>query len=157
MKLDSLLKSGMDFCFPRRHLFPGSAIDNVDLTRPQAKSRPGGVNGYSATANDSHAFPFHIGDFTQGHIFQELRSMVDPWEILACDPKPATLMGSYGQNNRAETLFVEEAVHGDVFSQFLIELDVNACPFDVLDLDVEDLPGKTVLGNPDRHPTACDG
>src|SRR4030042_768483 len=113
MKLHSLLKSGMDFCFPCRHFLPGSTIDNVDLACPQTKCRPSGVDGHSATADDSHAFPFHIGDFTQGRIFQELRSMVDPWEILACDPKPATLVGSYGQNNRAETLFVEEAVHGD--------------------------------------------
>ena len=86
-----------------------------------------------------------------------MRAMIDPRQVLARDPKPAALVGSNGQDHGAETSLCQQAVDGEVLSQFLIQFDLHPCPFDVLDLLVEDISGKTIFRNPDRHHAAGHG
>ncbi len=83
--------------------------------------------------------------------------MIDPWEILAWNSEAAALVGPDGQHHGTKALLVKEIINGKVFSQFLIEFDLHACPFDVLDFFVQDISGKTILWNSNCHPTACDG
>ena len=157
MELNSFLEGRVDLGFPRRHLFPGTAVDDMDLFGFKTQGRSCGVDGHRAAAYHGHALPLHIGHLAHSHILQELGAVINPGQIFARDSQPAALMSSDGQNHRAEATLAEQSIHGDVLPQLLVEFDFNPCSLDVLNLLVEDVSRQAIFRNSDDHHPAGNG
>ena len=121
----------------------GTAVDDVDLFRPQAHSGPAGVHGGVAAAHDGDAGA-DCGGYPKGHAPQEVDSAIDTLEVvLAGAAQGARLPGPDCHHHRVKVCHI--VVKADVPTDGDVVFQLHAGLSDLRHLGVHHRLGEAVL------------
>ena len=139
-------------------LLHGAAVDDIDLFRPQAQGRAGGVHGHVAAAYHRHPAALHDGGLGivqiglhQVGAGQELIGGIDALQGLAGNVHEIRQAGAGADEDRLVAL-LEELVHGQGFADDHVGLDFHPQLPESLHLPGHDGLGQTEFRNAvDQH------
>ncbi len=145
LDLDSLREGFFDLLLVGGHLLPGPPVQDGYFLRANPQGRPGGIYRHIAAPDDRHPLPYlHL--LTRVDLSQKGHSRNHPLAILAGDVQPEIPVGPGRYEDSLKPLG-EDVLNGYILSNGCIRLDFDTEAPNVLDLRIQDLPGKTVFGN----------
>ena len=155
LDLDPLLEGLLELGLVRGHPVAGAAVDDDRLVRAQPLGGAGGVHrGVAAAVDGDPPAQQRRAGGPILHVAQQRDRVDDLAPPSRRGRRRGWRAGADGQEDGVETPL---ELLGDHVGDVVPELELHAELGDPLDLGVEDLARKAVLGNPVAHHPAGDG